>query len=185
MGRVGAVTSQLPASRREQGAGSAPGRGEGLGDLRNVTQAVPPRRARAGVTAGQVHTKATKARLVTGFAANIIKRWYQRAPRSLPGESQPSQITAPRAATGPHKSPQQTRSAGVRGTVLCREGPAAGMGLALRRWGKAENWRLKLCQRLGGLEETKINTKCGKSPKPRNWGGAGLGPLTHSRCARH
>lgn len=61
---------------------------------------------------------------------------------------------------------------------MCCGWPAAGMGFDLRGCGKAENWHLNLCQRLGGLKETKINLKCGKSPKPRNWGGAGLGPLT-------
>lgn len=47
------------------------------------------------------------------------------------------------------------------------------MGSALRGWEEAESCHLKLCQRLRGLKETKINPKRGKSPKSRNWGGAG------------
>lgn len=122
-------------------------------------------RARAGVSAGQAllsvkfRTEGTKAPLINGFAANVIKRWYQRAPLALPGESQPSQITDPRACGRTPINLRSKRALRVSGGAMLRQVlpgrdlvVAAGMGSALRGWGKAGNCHLKLCQRLRGLK---------------------------------
>lgn len=63
--------------------------------------------------------KGTKALLLKGFAANVMKRWYQREPLRLPGEFSPrkSRIT-PSLRQDPRKSPQQTSSGGARGAML-------------------------------------------------------------------